>query len=54
MSKRGRPNKVDSRLTRVSVRLTNRELARLKILSDEREFSLSQMIRYLINTYYER
>lgn len=52
MSKRGRPTSNNSKDVTIKVRLTRKELGRLRTLADEKEISMSAMIRLLINEYW--
>ena len=52
MSKRGRPNSNNAKDVTIKVRLTRKELGRLRTLADEKEISMSAMIRLLINEYW--
>ena len=50
--KPGRPKKYDSKDIVITVRLSKKEYGRLRTLADEKETSISSMIRMLINEYW--
>lgn len=50
--KPGRPKKYDSKDIVINVRLGKKEYGRLKSLADEKEMSISSVIRMLINEYW--
>ena len=50
--KPGRPKKFDSKNCVVTVRLNLKEMARLRALSEEKDMSISSVIRMLINEYW--
>lgn len=50
--KPGRPKKFDSKDIVINVRLSKKEYGRLRSLADEKELSISSVIRMLINEYW--
>lgn len=52
-SKRGRPKKVNAKDCTLTVRLTKKDMGRLRILAEEKDVSLSEMISRLIKICWE-
>lgn len=51
--KRGRPLKIDARRNRINVRLSNKELGRVREIGEHYDICVNEVLRMALEYYYE-